>query len=91
MAVLPERQRSGIGSALVGRGLDECRARGERIVIVVGHPEYYPRFGFSDVLARPLRSAYSGGRAWMAIELEPGALGQVEGDVKYPPAFDVVS
>jgi putative acetyltransferase len=46
MAVLPARQRVGIGASLVRRGLADARHLGHRIVIVVGHPEYYPRFGF---------------------------------------------
>lgn len=86
MAILPELQRQGIGSALVRRGLDECRSQGHRIVVVLGHPHYYPRFGFSAALAKPLKSPYSG-EAFMAIELVPGALEGVTGSVQYPPPF----
>ncbi len=86
MAVRPDRQRRGIGSALVHRGLDVCRERGIAVVLVVGHPAYYPRFGFSAALASRLRSPYSGD-AFMAIELVPGALDGVEGNVNYPAAF----
>jgi putative acetyltransferase len=89
MAVRPERQRQGIGSALVRAGVEVCRALGERIVIVVGHPEYYPRFGFSAELAGPLRSPYSG-PACMALELAPGALAGIAGDIRYPDAFNSV-
>jgi putative acetyltransferase len=46
MAVLPEFQNQGIGSALVRRGLEVCKEQGHRIVVVVGHPQFYPRFGF---------------------------------------------
>src|SRR5262249_51272189 len=46
MAVLPGRQRQGIGSALVSRGLDSCRQLGCVAVVVLGHPGFYPRFGF---------------------------------------------
>jgi putative acetyltransferase len=53
MSVLPARQRRGIGSALVRAGLQACRAAGHDVVIVVGHPAYYPRFGSSA----PARSA----------------------------------
>jgi putative acetyltransferase len=88
MAVLPKAQRQGIGSELVRRGLDMCRDKGHRIVIVVGHPEYYPRFGFSPELARTLRSQFSGD-AWMALELVPGAMQGVAGRVKYPPPFGI--
>jgi putative acetyltransferase len=88
MAVLPEYQRQGIGSALVRRGLELCRAAGHRAVIVVGHPEFYPRFGFSPALARGLQSPYSNlGEAWMALELVPDALDGVTGQAVYPRPF----
>ena len=78
MAVLPEWQRRGAGSALVRAGLDECRRKDMGVVIVVGHPEYYPRFGFSAALAQDLDSPYPDlGDAWMALELTPGALAGV--------------
>jgi putative acetyltransferase len=86
MAVLPAHQRRGIGSALVRRGLEICREQGARIVVVVGHPEFYPRFGFSAELARPLKSPFSG-EIWMAAELIPAALEGVTGKVAYPPPF----
>ena len=70
MAVSPKFQRRGIGSELVRRGLEQCRERGKSIVVVVGHPEYYPRFGFSSESAKRLQSPYSGA-AWMALELIP--------------------
>ena len=87
MAVLPGFQRQGIGSALVRRGLDECRRQGHRIVVVVGHPHFYPRFGFSSKLASALTSPFGGGDSWMALELVPGALDGVTGRVQYPPPF----
>ncbi len=86
MSVLPEFQRRGIGSALVRRGLELCREQGYTIAIVVGHPAYYPRFGFSAELAKPLAAPFSGD-AFMAAELTPGALKGVTGAVKYPEAF----
>lgn len=87
MAVLPEYQRQGIGSALVRRGLEACRDQGHRIVLVLGHPRFYPRFGFSAQQAMPLSSPFGGGEAWMARELVPGALDGVRGTVQYPPPF----
>jgi putative acetyltransferase len=91
MAVLPEQQNRGIGSALVRRGLKECQRLGHRIVLVLGHPGYYPRFGFSAKLAQPLGCPYGEpGDAWMALELVPGVLDGVEGTVVYPPAFEGV-
>ncbi len=87
MAVVPSHQRKGIGSSLVSEGLRACREAGHRIVIVLGHPEFYPRFGFSARLAEPLRSPYSG-PAFMAVELVPDALKGIEGEVRYPPPFE---
>lgn len=86
MAVLPEYQRQGIGGRLIRHGLDLLRARGERIVIVVGHPGYYPRFGFSSEKAHSLESPFPAG-AFMAMELTPSALDGVHGRVRYPAAF----
>lgn len=87
MAVLPSHQRQGIGSRLVAAGLAACRERGRRIVVVLGHVHFYPRFGFSAALARPLESPFGDGEAWMALELVPGALDGVEGRVEYSPPF----
>ena len=86
MAVVPERQRQGVGTALVRRGLEHCADAGHRIVLVVGHPAYYPRFGFSRESARRLDSPYQGD-AFMALELAPGALAGVSGTVRSPPPF----
>lgn len=90
MAVLPDFQKQGIGSLLVRRGLELCRDHGHPIVIVLGHPEFYPRFGFSTNLTKNIESPYSGHEAFMAIELTPGALDGVRGRVEYPPPFDSV-
>src|SRR5205823_2365886 len=68
-------------------GLEVCRAAGHRIVVVLGHPHFYPRFGFSAGLTEPLSSPFGGRGAWMALELVPGALGGVSGWVRYPPPF----
>ncbi|MGH9671813.1 MAG: GNAT family N-acetyltransferase, partial [Bryobacteraceae bacterium] len=86
VAVRPEAQRAGIGSALIRRGLEICRDRGCAASVVLGWPEYYPRFGFSAELARRLRAPFSG-ESFMALELEPGSLAGVEGMVRYARAF----
>lgn len=87
MAVLPELQNQGIGSVLVQRGLEACRQQGHRIVVVLGHPNFYPHFGFSPKLAGHLESPFSGKDSFMALELVPGALDGVAGRVQYPPPF----
>ena len=89
MAVLPAFQNQGIDSALVRRGVEICREQGHKIVIVVGHPRFYPRFGFSKELAARLESPYSG-EAFMAVELVPGAMDEVKGRVEYPPPVEGV-
>ena len=86
VAVLPEQQRRGIGGKLVKHGLDLLRRQGEQIVIVLGHPDYYPRFGFSTEKARSLASPFRP-EAFMALELRPGALEGVCGKVRYSDAF----
>jgi putative acetyltransferase len=87
VAVMPAHQRLGIGRTLIGRALGLARARSWQAVIVVGHPDYYPQFGFSAALARKLASPYAGD-SFMALELTPGALRGAAGRVTYPPAFE---
>jgi putative acetyltransferase len=89
MAVLPEFQRQGIGSELVRKGLEESRCYGHEVVVVVGHPEYYPRFGFSPARAKGLEAPFEvPDEAFMVLELKAGALEGIKGMIKYPPAFD---
>jgi len=87
LAVLPPHQRQGIGSKLVIEGLAECGRLGHKIVTVLGHPDYYPRFGFSAELAGPLISPFGDGQAWMALELASGSLLNISGPVEYAPPF----
>lgn len=75
-----------IGAALIRRGLQSMRERGERLVIVPGHPEYHPRFGFSTAAARHLAHPFRP-EAFMALELAPGDLTGVTGAVRYPKSF----
>jgi putative acetyltransferase len=88
MAVLPHHQRRGIGSGLVRAGLDACAALGSRAVIVLGHAEYYPRFGFRPASRFGLRCEYDvPDGVFMALELELGALAGRTGTVRYHRAF----
>lgn len=74
MAVAPGCQRQGIGSALVRAGLKRCKALACSAVVVLGHPAYYPRFGFLPASRFGLRCEYNvPDEAFMAVELEPGA------------------
>jgi putative acetyltransferase len=89
MAVEPEWQKSGIGSTLVRAGLNCCRAILRPVVFVLGHPDYYPRFGFRP--APPLGLRFRGPEfdpAFMVAELEANALGGRTGEVRYLPDFD---
>lgn len=86
VAVLPEFQRRGIGTGLIGEGLSMLAARQAVAVFVLGHEDYYPRFGFSPALARRFESPFPVD-AFMALELVPGALSGEGGRVTYPPAF----
>jgi len=91
MAVVPERQREGIGSALVRAGLEECRRLGFGAVVVLGHPEYYSRFGFSPSVHFGIGCQYDVPEGvFMALELRPGSLGDAAGEVEYHPAFEAL-
>jgi putative acetyltransferase len=86
VAVLPLHQRQGIGGQLIRRGLELLQRRGERIVLVLGHPHYYARFGFSSKKAQSLESPFPSD-AFMALNLTPDALDGIHGKVRYPGAF----
>ena len=85
LSVIPSQQRRGIGSMLVAVGLREC-VKADRIAVVLGHREFYPRFGFSAALAERLVSPFSG-PSFMALDLVPAALEGITGEVRYPPPF----
>lgn len=88
MAVAPARQRQGIGSALARTGLERCRELGAAAVVVLGHPDFYPRFGFLPAARFGLACEYDvPAEAFMALELEPHALRGASGTVSYHPAF----
>lgn len=88
MAVAPRRQRLGIGSALVKAGLAHCKELGAVAVVVLGHPEFYPKFGFSPAERFGLKCEYDvPAEAFMAIELHARALRGVSGTVKYHAVF----
>ena len=86
VSVDPAVQSKGHGAALIRAGLAAMRAEGADVAVVLGHPDYYPRFGYSAEAAGVIASPYAGRRAFMAMALTPGALDQpLKAD--YPPAF----
>lgn len=89
MSVLPEHQRSGVGSQLIRAGLDACREHGYSAVVVVGHPAYYPRFGFEPAHTRglTLRDFDVPQDVFMVVELEAGVRERLKGAVRYPGEF----
>jgi len=88
MAVLPTHQNQGVGSRLVREGLKECHRLGHDIVVVLGHPNFYPRFGFVPANSKGLRCEYDvPDEVFMVTELKPEALAGRQGLVKYHPAF----
>lgn len=88
MAVDPARQRRGIGSALVREGLARCGKIGADAIVVLGHPSYYPRFGFAPASGFGIGSEYDvPDEAFMIVELVPGCLDGVSGIVRYDTAF----
>jgi len=86
LAVRPDLQRTGLGSKLVRAGLDCAREFGAFGVIVLGHPAYYPRFGFSAEAVAQVRSPYAGNPAFMALALEDNVF-DAPMTVAYPEAF----
>ena len=92
MAVLPEYQNQGIGGKLVRYGLEKCREKGYQSVIVLGHPEYYPRFGFEKASKWGIRPPFEApDETFMAMELVEGGLKGVSGVVEYPEEYSVAS
>lgn len=87
VAVLPAFQGKGIGGELIRAGNARCAALGLEAIVVLGHADYYPRFGFSAQVAESLQAPFSGPH-FMALELKPGAL-KGGGKVRYAKAFGV--
>ena len=88
MAVLPEFQNRGIGSQLVHAGLEACRGAEHNVVIVLGHPEFYPRFGFQRMSKFGLTCEFEApDEVLMVAELAPGAIAGRTGIVRYHTLF----
>ncbi len=90
VGVVPSYQRQGIGKALVKVGLERSKQLGVALVVVLGHPSYYPKFGFKKASEYELTNEYQADEAFMAIELTPGILKNYEGLVKFAPEFNEI-
>jgi putative acetyltransferase len=87
LSVAPSHQNRGIGSALTREALRLADEQGEPLVLILGHPTYYPRFGFEPAAPLGLEAPGDFGDAWMAVKLtayDPA----VRGRVAFPRAFD---
>lgn len=88
MAVVPVRQNQGLGSQLVVAGLKACREQGVDAVVVLGHPHYYPRFGFTPSVKFGIKSEYEvPEELFMVLELKKGVLERKQGTIRYHELF----
>jgi putative acetyltransferase len=88
VAVMPDRQRQGIGSLLIRHGLEACTQSGCKAVVVLGSPKYYPRFGFVRAKDKGIGCEYAvSDEMFMILELESGALDGCSGTVRYRSEF----
>ena len=91
LTVTPQFQNRGVGSALTRDGLAACRRAEHRLVIVLGHAEYYPRFGFVPAGPYGFKCPFPvSDEVFMVLELSPGSLEGVSGMVRYPHPFEGV-
>jgi putative acetyltransferase len=91
LAVTPVHQHKGIGSQLVQLGLSKCRELGHSLVVVLGHPNFYQRFGFQRANQFGVQAPFTvPDEAFRILELKPGGLINVSGTVRYPAYFDPV-
>ena len=85
LAIVPEHQRQGIGGELIERGLELLSASGANLVFVLGHPGYYPRYGFKPAGHLGFQAPYpipdEHADAWMVQALRPDVIGSVSGKV----------
>lgn len=91
MSVIPDVQRRGIGGSLIEAGIEACSATGAEAVFVLGHPSYYPKFGFIPAKPRGFTCIYPDSEeAFMILEIVPGSLNDKNGMIKYASAFDLL-
>jgi putative acetyltransferase len=92
MAVTPGHQRQGIGSRLVQAGIERLRASGCPFVVVIGHPNFYPRFGFQPATTYGLTCEWDvSAEAFMVNVLDPDVRSRLRGRAQYRPEFSAAS
>lgn len=89
IAVRPESQKSGIGTSLMNEGLKRAKELGFSLVLLIGHPEFYPKFGFKPArsFGLELKQFDVPDDVFMVCELKDGALQQIKGELRYPDTF----
>ncbi|MDQ6421754.1 N-acetyltransferase [Paenibacillus sp. LHD-117] len=89
IAVLPNVQKLGVGTRLIEEGLKRCKELGYGLVLLIGHPDYYPRFGFRPArsFGLELRQFEVPDDVFMVCELQENALRQIKGELRYPVSF----
>jgi putative acetyltransferase len=89
IAVKPEFQKQGIGSKLIEEGIRRCKVLGYGIVLLIGHPSYYPRLGFQPARKHglELQQFEVSDEVFMVYEVEDGKLQEISGELLYPAAF----
>lgn len=90
MGVAVSHQRTGIGARLIADGLQELRGEGHRVCVVLGHPAYYPRYGFVRAATHGIRWEHGHDAAFFVQALVPDGLAGVRGVVRYRPELDAV-
>lgn len=92
LAVIPQMQKMGVGGDLIREAILQAVRQNVELVVVLGHPDYYPRFGFVPAGNLGIQTPYpippQNAGAWMVQELRPGLLGNVRGRVRCAQAMD---
>ncbi|MDP8233124.1 MAG: N-acetyltransferase [Candidatus Zophobacter franzmannii] len=90
VSVLPEYQKQGLGSTIIKHSLQVAKELGFKAVIIYGHPEYYPRFGFKEASLFDITTADGNNfPAFMALELESGSLNKIKGEFILSPVYTI--
>lgn len=88
VSVIPQYQFKGIGSKLINTGHDIAKKLGFEVIVVVGHKDYYPKFGYVKASMHGIKSPFEApDECFMVLELKNGALKNIQGTVEFSPVF----